>query len=192
KKARAVGQIGALLAQDRRTAAQLTAEIAGVGRPVVDSALEMILDAGLILALDRRFVLSAAAGVQDAIDRLQDELEAEAASVGQQALALYAERDRLEQDVDDFLWTDIAPLVPLAGKHGTRQLRRLARATRIEHNQIVINRLIWQARERIDDLPSLLDWVEGRVQRYQAATTPPYARQVEACLDLVKSIKLGS
>ena len=192
KKAQAAGQIGTLLAQDSRTAAQLTAEIAGVGREVVDSALQMLLDAGLILAQDRRFVLSAAAGVQDAIDRLRDDLAAEAASLGQQALALYAERDRLEEDVDDFLWTDIAPLVPLAGKHGTRPLRQLARATRIEHNQIVINRLIWQARERIADLPSLLDWVEGCVQRYQAATTSPYARQVEACLDLVKSIKLGS
>jgi hypothetical protein len=43
----------------------------------------------------------------------------------------------------------------------------------------------------MDDLPALLAWVEERMTRYQAATSSVYARQVEACLELVKSIKLG-
>jgi hypothetical protein len=189
KKARAVEPIGVLLAQGSRTATQLTAEIAGLGREAIDSALKTLLDNGLIAAEDGRFVLSAAAGVQDAIARLHDDLAAEAESVAQQAITLSAERDQLREEVDDFRRTKIDPLAPLAGR--SSQIRRQARATRIEHNQIVINRLIWQARKLMDDLPLLLAWVEDRVRRYQAATTRPYARHIEACLQLVKSIKLG-
>jgi hypothetical protein len=189
KKAQAVKQIGALLAQGDRTAAQLTAEITGLGRDVIDSALQALLDVGLVVAGDDRFELSPAAGVQEAIDRLHVDLAAEAASIGQEAVSLYAERDQLEEEVDEFLLAEAAPLVPLAGLHGELELRQLARTTRIEHNQIMINRLIWQARERLDDLPSLLTWVEDRIRRYQAATTTVYARQVEECMRLVKSIK---
>jgi hypothetical protein len=190
KKAQAVEEIGALLAQGSRSAAWLTGEIRGVGREVVDAALQMLLDAGLVTAEDGGFVLSTGPGTADAIQALQDDLAEEAESVGQQTLDLYRERDELKDALDVFLDSEIAPLVPLTGRYGDAPLQQFARATRIEHNQIVINRLIWEARERMDDLPALLAWVEDRMARYQAATSSVYARQVEACLELVKSIKL--
>lgn len=189
KKARAVKQIGALLAQGSRTAARLAAEIAGLGRDIIDSALQTLLDAALVVATDNRFELGPVGRAQEAIDHLHVDLAAEAASAGEEAVSLYTKRDKLEEEVDNFLLGQVAPFVPLAGLHGESQLRQLARTTRIEHNQIVINHLIWQARERLDDLPSLLAWVENRVQQYQAATTTVYAQQVDECLRLVKSIK---